>query len=429
MSSVASTAAALLALGLVLAGVYLSQRYWFGRVWLLVGRVKHARTRIALRLVCFAGVAVVFSGAVLWVLRLRDLLPWPFFAVLGLWLMAGFFGWLGVGAVRGVERAGERLAAWRSARRGQRHLPSPSRRLFFQRAAYFAGAAPFVGAAYGFLAERRWFRVERVEVPVASLPDALDGLRILQLSDIHIGSYMTREHLRRALDLTGGLDPHLVALTGDFVTWQRDPLEACVEELAVLRAPLGVWGCNGNHETYAGQEARAAELFRRAGFWLLRQANAELAWRGARLNVIGVDHQATRPPVGEPPPMLLGVEALVRPGAFNILLSHNPNAFPRAAEMGIELTLAGHTHGGQIQFELLHPWLNPARFITPFVAGLYSLPAGAAVSMTPRVADAATRHSSRVASSLYVNRGLGTVGAPIRVGAPPEITLLTLRRA
>jgi predicted MPP superfamily phosphohydrolase len=429
MSSAVSIAAALLALGLVLAGVYLSQRYWFGLVWSLAGRVKHARMRIAVRLLCIAGVVVVFVGAVLWMLRLRNLLPWPFFAVLGLWLLAGFFGWLGIGVIRGIESAWERLSARRARRRGRTHLPSPARRYFFQRAAYLAGAAPFVGAAYGFLAERRWFRVERVEAPIAGLPDTLDGLRILQLSDIHIGSYLTREHLRRALDLTGGLDPHLVALTGDFVTWQRDPLEACIEELAVLRAPLGVWGCNGNHETYAGKEARTAELFRQAGFRLLRQANAELEWRGARLNLIGVDHQATRPPVGNPPPMLLGVESLVQPGAFNILLSHNPNAFPRAAELGIGLTLAGHTHGGQIQLELLHPWLNPARFLTPFVAGLYSLPAGAADASTPRVPESAAPHSSLATSSLYVNRGLGTVGAPIRVGAPPEITLLILRRA
>lgn len=429
MSSAASIAAALLALGLVLAGVYLSQRYWFGLLWSLAGRVQHARMRIAVRLLCFAGVVVVFAGAALWVLRLRNLLPWPFFAVLGLWLMAGFFGWLAIKGIHGLERAWERLSARRARRRGGTHLPSPARRHFFQRAAYFAGAAPFVGAAYGFLAERRWFRVERVEAPIAGLPGALDGLRILQLSDIHIGSYLTREHLRRAVELTGGLDPHVVALTGDFVTWQRDPLEACIEELAVLRAPLGVWGCNGNHETYAGQEERAAELFRQAGFRLLRQANAGLAWRGARLNLIGVDHQATRTPVSNPPPMLLGVESLVQPGAFNILLSHNPNAFPRAAELGIGLTLAGHTHGGQIQLELLHPRLNPARFITPFVAGLYSLPIGAGGPTTPTDGVRAARHSSLVTASLYVNRGLGTVGAPIRFGAPPEITLLILRRA
>jgi predicted MPP superfamily phosphohydrolase len=429
MSSAVSIAAALLALSVVLAAVYLSQRYWFGHLWGLAGRVRHSRTRIGLRLICLAGAVVVFAGAVLWVLRLRDLLPWPFFAVLGLWLMAGFFGWLGIKVVHGLERGWERLLARRARRRGAAHLPSPARRHFFQRAAYFAGAAPFVGAAYGFLAERRWFRVEQVEAPIAGLPEALDGLRILQLSDIHIGSYMTREHVRRAVELTGGLDPHLVALTGDFITWQRDPIEACVEELAVLRAPLGVWGCNGNHETYAGMEARAAELFRQAGFQLLRQANAELEWRGARLNVIGVDHQATRPPVGEHLPMLLGAEALVRPDAFNLLLSHNPNAFPRAAGLGIGLTLAGHTHGGQIQLELLHPWLNPARFITPFVAGLYSLPVGAGGPSTPTDGVLGARHSSLVTASLYVNRGLGTVGAPIRVGAPPEITLLILRRA
>lgn len=429
MASTLTTVLALLAFGLVVAGVFLSQRFWFARAWHGIGRVRHDAARLALRLLCLLAVLAVFGGTAMWALRLRHLLPWPFFALLGLWLMAGFFGWLGISVVRGIEKLWERTVARRTHRQ-ERELPaSPARRHFFQRAAYFAGAAPFVGAAYGFLAERRRFLVERVEAPLAGLPDALDGLRILQLSDIHIGSYMTREHLRRAVDIAAGLDPQLVALTGDFVTWQRDPIEACVEELAALRAPLGVWGCNGNHETYAGMEARAAELFRQAGFRMLRQARAELDWRGARLNLIGVDHEPTRPPLGEHPPMLAGVELLVRPDAFNLLLSHNPNVFPRAAELGIGLTLAGHTHGGQIQAELLHPWLNPARFITPFVAGLYSLPAGVAVSSSTPAAGPAAARSSPVTASLYVNRGLGTVGAPIRIGAPPEITLLTLRRA
>jgi predicted MPP superfamily phosphohydrolase len=126
-----------------------------------------------------------------------------------------------------------------------------------------------------------------------------------------------------------------------------------------------------------------------------------------------VDYQRTRGLDGRKLPMLSGVEPLVRRDAPNILLSHNPNAFDRAAELGIEFTLAGHTHGGQINVEILESQINAARFMTDYVAGLYS-------------------QSSKLTSQaahLYVNRGLGTVGAPVRVGAPPEITLLTLRRA
>ena len=126
---------------------------------------------------------------------------------------------------------------------------------------------------------------------------------------------------------------------------------------------------------------------------------------------------------------LLRVERLVRRDAPNVLLSHNPNAFPRAAELGIELTLAGHTHGGQVQVEILDRRWSPARFITNYVAGLYHRPFGAAppgansdFSVSP------TSSKSLAPSFLYVNRGLGTIGAPVRIGVPPEITLLTLRR-
>ncbi|MEK7216255.1 MAG: hypothetical protein AAB289_11720, partial [Chloroflexota bacterium] len=103
---------------------------------------------------------------------------------------------------------------------------------------------------------------------------------------------------------------------------------------------------------------------------------------------------------------LRGVERLVRPEALNILLCHNPNPFVRATELGIELMLAGHTHGGQVQVEILDSRWSPARFITPFISGLYE------------------RNGKR----LYVSRGIGTIAAPIRLGAPPEITLLTLRQ-
>jgi len=102
------------------------------------------------------------------------------------------------------------------------------------------------------------------------------------------------------------------------------------------------------------------------------------------------------------------------------LLSHNPNSFPRAAELGIELSLAGHTHGGQVKFEIVDHSVSPARLFTPFVAGLYHLPL-----YRPTMNGVAGGERA----ALYVNRGLGTIGFPVRLGSPPEITLLTLRRA
>jgi predicted MPP superfamily phosphohydrolase len=158
---------------------------------------------------------------------------------------------------------------------------------------------------------------------------------------------------------------------------------------------------------------------------LLRHENAELMWKGSALNLIGVDYQRQRTQDGSRPPMLAGLEPLVRRDVPNILLSHNPNSFPRAAELGIELSLAGHTHGGQVRVEILdHRW-SPAEFFTHYVAGLYQRPL-LNPSLLTEADTAALPHAS---SFVYVNRGLGTIGAPVRLGVPPEITLLTLRRA
>jgi predicted MPP superfamily phosphohydrolase len=118
--------------------------------------------------------------------------------------------------------------------------------------------------------------------------------------------------------------------------------------------------------------------------------------------------------------MLREIEPLIRRDMPNFLLSHNPNSFHRAAELGIELSLAGHTHGGQVKFEIVDHSVSPARLITPFVAGLYRL------SMN---GGAASPGNGLQKAALYVNRGLGTFGFPVRLGVPPEITLLTLRRA
>jgi predicted MPP superfamily phosphohydrolase len=250
------------------------------------------------------------------------------------------------------------------------------------------------------------------------LPAGLDGLKIAQLSDIHIGDFMPANQVRRAVDLANSLGADLAVVTGDFITSNGDPLQQCIAELSRLRAPLGVWGCNGNHEIYADAEDLAEELFNHYGMRLLRQNNAELNWKGEAFNLIGVDYQRQHAPLGLEVPMLQTIEPLVRRDIPNILLSHNPNSFRRAAELGIELSLAGHTHGGQVKVEIIdHSW-SPARFITPFVAGLYQLP------LHPH--DAASNGTAK--SALYVNRGLGTIGIPARLGVDPEISLLTLRR-
>lgn len=316
-------------------------------------------------------------------------------------------------------------------------LPNPSRRYLFRTASVVAGAGPFISAMYGYAAGRLNYQVRRVELPLANWPSALDGLRVVQLSDIHLSGYMTRGEVCRAVDMANALGADLALLTGDYITGASDPIADCIDELRHLRAALGVWGCNGNHETYAGAENQAQALFAEAGMKLLRHQNALLTFRGAPFNLIGVDYQRERSTSGRKLQLLHGLEPLVRRDMPNILLSHNPNTFNRAAELGIELSLAGHTHGGQIQVEILDHRLSPARFITDYIAGTYYRPLTMPALNKKALKDVnntasndipVASHAQPPLSVLYVNSGLGTVGAPVRLGVPPEISLLVLRR-
>jgi predicted MPP superfamily phosphohydrolase len=265
---------------------------------------------------------------------------------------------------------------------------------------------------------------------MANLPSALDGMRIAQISDIHLSGYMSRTDVRRAVDMTNDLGADLAVVTGDFITGSADPIADCIEEVSRLHAPLGVWGCNGNHEIYAKAENAAQQLFAQGGMKLLRHENAQLTLRGAQFNLIGVDYQRERSIDGQRMQLLSNMDALIRRDIPNILLSHNPNSFNRAAELGIELSLAGHTHGGQIQVEILDHRLTPARFISDYIAGLFERPLykPSEEILVRREPDVPAANPQAQAARLYVNRGLGTVGAPVRLGVPPEISLIVLRR-
>src|SRR5262252_3931515 len=240
---------------------------------------------------------------------------------------------------------------------------------------------------------------------------------------------MSRGSVRRAVDMANDVGADLAVVTGDLVTGVHDSVYDCVDEVRRLHAPLGVYGCNGNHEIYARAEDLAERLYQQAGMKMLRRENAIINYKGAQLNLIGVDYQRERMPSGRKVQMLANVAPLIRRDMPNILLSHNPNSFNRAAELGIELTLAGHTHGGQVQVEILDHRLSPARFISDYVAGLYLRPlfTPAKTVASQKFLHAATLQGPHAA--IYVNRGLGTVGAPVRLGVPPEISLLVLRSA
>jgi uncharacterized protein len=289
-------------------------------------------------------------------------------------------------------------------------LPSPARRRFLQESAVAVSAAPFVAAAYGLLYERLDMEITHQRIKLSRLPEAFEGFRIAQLSDLHISPFMPAGEIRRCVTITNQLKPDLIVLTGDYVAWDPEAQGGAVEALAGLRAPHGVFGCLGNHEEESSTEGSITRLFAAKGIRILRQEGVPIRLRGETINLMGID--CPRSPSNEEAEYRRDLNRrlqrlAVTPGTVNILLSHYPGVFDRAAELGIDLTLAGHTHGGQLSLEFIHRGLSLAHFLSQYDSGLYEKPGG---------------------WQLYVNRGIGTTGFPIRFGARPEITVLELAR-
>jgi predicted MPP superfamily phosphohydrolase len=257
--------------------------------------------------------------------------------------------------------------------------------------------SPFALAAYGTLFGARVLRRERVEVPVAGLPRGWWGARIVQLSDLHSGRHVTAQRLRGIARRAARLSPDLLVVTGDIVHNSAVFAREAAEAIATVKAPFGTFAILGNHDFWAGADA-VEHALENAGVHVLRNRGVVLRRGGDELWLCGVD---------DPWSGRFDLAAALRDrpeGAATVLLSHQPNTWPLAQRAGVQLQLSGHTHGGQVALLWLHRSLSLARFITPFVAGLYR--AGT--------------------SFLYVNRGAGTVMPMIRIGARPEVTELVL---
>jgi hypothetical protein len=274
---------------------------------------------------------------------------------------------------------------------------NPARRKLLQAAGAGLCVAPLAGTAFGIV-RRNHFRVSEVPVSIPNLPKDLDGLRIVQITDIHLSPFLSEREFATAIDMANETRANIALVTGDLITRPGDPLDACLHQLARLRAEAGVLGCLGNHETYARVENYVTEQGRLFGIQFLRHQARQLRFGNATINFAGVDYQKMHSHY------LQGAERLIVPGAMNVMLSHNPDVFPVAATQGYQLTIAGHTHGGQVDVEILHQHVDVARYFTPFVQGLYR----------------------RENSSVYVSNGLGTIGVPVRLGAPPEVSVLRL---
>jgi uncharacterized protein len=277
---------------------------------------------------------------------------------------------------------------------------NPSRRAMLNTARAVTFAAPVVLTGFAFV-RRNDLRLNEVDIPIPGLPRDLDGLRLVQLSDIHMSPFLSEADLARAIDMANETKPHIALVTGDLISVHGDPLDVCLRQLARLKSDAGTLGCLGNHEIHAETSDYTEQQGARLGMNFLRSRSRILEFGSARLNIGGVDYQRFGYPYLE------RSGSLVQPGMTNILLSHNPDVFPVAAKQGWNLTLGGHTHGGQVNFEILSTNVNIMRFYTPYVYGKYS----------------------QDGSSIFVTRGIGTVGIPARIGAPPEVALIRLRTA
>jgi predicted MPP superfamily phosphohydrolase len=278
----------------------------------------------------------------------------------------------------------------------------PARRLFLAR--LFGGAVGLGGlamAGWGLYAVSRPVAIKRVDVALSNLPPAFAGFRIAQLTDIHVGPTIGKDFIDQLVASTNALQPDIVVITGDLVDGSVAHLGKFLGPLRDLKTRHGVYFVTGNHEYFSGADEWIAHL-RGLGVIVLRNERVALERDGAAIDLAGIDDPSGpsfSPDHGPDLARALAGRDLARPV---ILLAHQPRSIREAADHGVALQLSGHTHGGQI-----FPFNFLVKLQQPFVAGLH------------RVRD----------TLIYVSPGTGYWGPPMRVGAPAEISDITLRVA
>ncbi|MDQ3843419.1 MAG: metallophosphoesterase [Bacteroidota bacterium] len=291
-----------------------------------------------------------------------------------------------------------------------------SRSLFLSWLGVVAGSGLFVSLIYGF-SNKYNYHIKRVLLQFSNLPDAFRGLKIVQLSDIHSGSFNNKAAVQRGVEKVLQLQPDLILFTGDLVNDRATEMEAYMDLFNQLKAPLGVYSILGNHDygDYVQWESRAQKIknldrlkavHKELGWQLLLNENVILEKEGEQLALLGVENWSAKarfPKYGNLRKAYTGTENI----PFKILMSHDPShwdAEVRPNYPDIDLMLSGHTHGMQFGVEL--PWFkwSPVQYVYKQWAGLYM----------------------QKQQKLYVNRGFGFIGYPGRVGILPEITLLEL---
>ena len=276
---------------------------------------------------------------------------------------------------------------------------------FLTRRQFLSGltAAPLLAlsatSAYARLIEPYNYELTETDIFIRDLPDSFDGFRITQISDVHHSRLVSLEEVHRVVEIAQSTEPDLIALTGDYTTSYRRYIEPCAEALSRLHAPEGVWAVLGNHDHYTDPQLTTWAL-ERAHINVLNNANTMIRRGADTLQLVGIDDWSWNGTDWER--ALYAVDAK-RP---SVLLSHQPRVLNLPQTQNVSLILSGHTHGGQISLPFIS---RPALYGPDFqyLRGFYE------------------RHGTQ----LYVSRGTGVIGLPVRIGARPEIAVLRLKRS
>ncbi len=294
-----------------------------------------------------------------------------------------------------------------------------SRRKFIGQIGAVVAGIQFSGILYGITKGKYNFKIHKAEIAFKDLPKEFDGLRITQVSDIHCGSFDDREAVLHAVNMANEQGSDIMFFTGDLVNNKSDEMDEWMDVFNRFKAPMGVYSIFGNHDygdyvSWPSPEAKAANLQKLAdihktlGYRLMRNENTRLERNGAFIDLVGIENwgKGGFSKYGDFNKAMQGTT----PGSFKILLSHDPSQWDEQVinhPEKVHLTLSGHTHGAQYGVEIGNIQISPVQFRYTHWAGLY-------------------KENDRY---IYVNRGLGFIGFPGRVGIWPEITVITLRTA
>jgi hypothetical protein len=279
------------------------------------------------------------------------------------------------------------------------------RRKLVESSAWSIASIPFIMVSKGLFSTTHDFTVRNAEIHLPNLPKELNGLKIVQLSDLHLGSFYDYSSFQEVRRITNNLNPDIIVITGDFVNNKPTELKANYDDLVKLRADIGVFSCLGNHDHYMDEYEHKSliKAINDTGSNLLINRNERLIINNSPLNLVGIDNLGMRQNFGDLNMAFKGVN----PDELSILLCHDPTNWDKNIrnKYPADLTLSGHTHGGQVAWEFNGFEFKPAKFVYKQSEGLY------------KNGD----------NQLYVNRGIGTVGPPLRIGVKPEITEIILK--